>query len=284
MTASRTGSPPRPARTAVHPVPERGAALLRAGYPYLLRLRREWQAPTLELRLLGRRTTVLSGAQGVALFYDEAIMRRRGALPRPLLHLLFGRGAVHGLDDLEDKHRKALFLRRLRPAAAAESAATASQLWQARPAERPLDPVAAFDDAVEVHCAAVCRWAGVLAALVDRRLGGDLAAIVDGFGSVGARQLRAQRARRRVNRWARRLVRRARRREVTVDTERALAIIAAATESNGKPMPRGPGQLPRRRRSQTESRCRPASPRSNSSTCCAPRSPSPTSSPSPHTP
>ena len=66
-------------------------------------------------RLLGRRTVVIGEAEGAAAFYDESLASRAGAVPPPLAWLLFGRGAVHGLDGTAHRDRKRLFLDVLDP-------------------------------------------------------------------------------------------------------------------------------------------------------------------------
>ena len=233
MVASPSTTRDRPAGTAVHAGPDRSVRLRHVGYPYLLRLRERWHTATAEVRLLGRRTTVLSGPEGVRLFYNEDLMRRRDAVPRPLVRTLFGKGAVHGLDDAEHQHRKSMFVRVLDEKAAHDIAAIADELWRGREHFCAVDPAGVFAQAVDVHCAAVCRWAGVPAEAVDRRLGRDLMAIVDGFGSLGMRGLRARRARRRVDRWARRLIARVRGGHRNAPPGSALDVIAGATTPNG---------------------------------------------------
>lgn len=238
MTTETTRRNPPRAGTAEHAVLDRSAGILRRGYPYLLELRRRWGGyGTAEIRLLGRRTTVLSGPAGVALFYNDEIMQREGALPRPLRRTLFGDGAVHGLDGEEHKHRKAMFVHLVTPAAAREIAAIADELWRSPSRQPAHDPIGVFDEAVAVHCAAVCRWAGVPANAVNSKLGRDLATIVDGFGSVGPRHLRARRARHRVDRWSRRLVRRVRGGHRHVEPGSPLDVIANYTDSQGALLP-----------------------------------------------
>src|SRR3954471_471911 len=68
-----------------------------------------------ESRLLGRRAVVLRSPDGARAFYDESLVRRRDAIPAPLTWLLFGRGAVHGLDAPEHRDRKGMFLELLAP-------------------------------------------------------------------------------------------------------------------------------------------------------------------------
>jgi fatty-acid peroxygenase len=216
---------------------DRSLGVLRGGYPYLLQLRRRWSANSLELRLMGRRATVLSGPAGTRLFYDESAMRRRGAVPAPIRRTLFGSGAVHGLDDAPHKHRKALFVQLLTPAAAREIAAEAAELWPGRAGPQLAEPAAVFDAAVQVHCAAACRWAGVPAERVDLTLGHDLMAMVDGFGALGARHLRARRGRRRAERWARRLVTLVRGGHCSTREGSPLDVIARYPRLDGRPLP-----------------------------------------------
>src|SRR4051794_436966 len=93
-------------------------SLLRHGYRALPRA---WQrsgdpeGDAMACRLLGRRALVVRGGHGARTFYDESVVQRRGAVPAPLRNLLFGSGAVHGLDGEEHRERKALFLSAITP-------------------------------------------------------------------------------------------------------------------------------------------------------------------------
>src|SRR3954471_22473368 len=92
--------------------------LVRQGYVFTARARRQRDAAeaaarpryAVKVRLLGRPATVVGGSEGVQLFYDSSRMRREGAMPQAIARPLFGRGAVHGLDGAEHRHRKALFV------------------------------------------------------------------------------------------------------------------------------------------------------------------------------
>src|SRR3954462_14712235 len=88
-------------------------SLLRHGYRALPRAWQRSDDPegdAMECRLLGRRALVVRGGHGARTFYDESVVERRGALPAPLAKLLFGAGAVHGLEGEQHRARKALFL------------------------------------------------------------------------------------------------------------------------------------------------------------------------------
>jgi fatty-acid peroxygenase len=157
-------------------------------------------------RLLGRRALVVRGPEGARAFYDQSLVRRRGALPPPLAALLFGTGAVHGLDDEEHRQRKQLFLdllteERIAPLvdAVTEQLRSRTRGWGTR--------VEVFAELVEIYGTAVLSWAGVPASRrTARRVARRLAWIVDGFGFAPGAYARAWACRLWANRWARGLV------------------------------------------------------------------------------
>ena len=164
-----------------------------------------------ESRLLGRRAVVVRSREGARCFYDEDLVRRQGAVPPPLAWLLFGRGAVHGLDAPEHRRRKAMFLDalaapRLVPLTEAVEAALREQI-----ASWPGRDVMVFDELVRAYGRGVLDWAGLRleAGEADAR-SRQLAQIVDGFGGAGSAYARAWRARVDANRWAGQVVQDAR--------------------------------------------------------------------------
>jgi fatty-acid peroxygenase len=183
--------------------------------------------PTYPSRLMGRRAVVLGGARGARQFYDESLVERHGSVPAPLAWLLFGRGAVHGLDDEPHRDRKLMFLdalsvERLGPL----FAEVRSRLEEARDGWSGRE-VSLFDELVRVYGGAVLAWAGVEDGPARGiRLSRQLAAIVDGFGFAGRAYPRAWRARRRVSRWATGLIRDARAGRVPCPDDSPLAEIA----------------------------------------------------------
>ena len=191
--------------------------LLRRGYVFTawarrrgaaLGERRERYGTT--VRLLGRRATVVGGAAGVRLFYDQSVMKRERAMPAAVARPLFGRGAVHGLDGEQHRHRKAMFVDLLMdPARVAELHRLADDLlrdeldrWRA--AGRGV----VYPATTRVYGRAVIRWAGIdVPADVEDRRADDMATIVEDFATPLRPYLRAWRARILCDRWAARLVR-----------------------------------------------------------------------------
>jgi fatty-acid peroxygenase len=215
---------------------DRTLELIRQGYPWAARLRRG--AVAVPTRVLGRRSAVVGGPEGVRRFYDPRL-RRKGAFPPPIKLVLFGPGTVHGLDDAEHHHRKALYVDLLTPEAVAELGDRAEQEWQStiqRWAGR--DRVVLYDEAVQVLAASVLGWAGVPVPPDELpRRARQLAAVVDGFATPGPVYLRAALARRRLDRWAAGLVRQVRAGDLQAVPGTALHAASTATGLDGRPLP-----------------------------------------------
>ncbi|WP_219418288.1 cytochrome P450 [Pseudonocardia nigra] len=215
---------------------DRTLQLIRDGYPWAPRLRSG--AAAVPIRLMGRRAALVGGPEGVRRFYDPRL-RRKGAFPPPIKLVLFGPGTVHGLDDAEHHHRKALYVDLLTPDAVAALGDRAADEWRSalrRWAGR--DRVVLFDEAVQVLAASVLGWGGVPVPQEElpewaRRL----AAVVDGFATPGPEYLRAALARRRLDRWAADLVRQVRAGRLRPAPGTALHTAAGATGLDGRPLP-----------------------------------------------
>ncbi|WP_121256478.1 cytochrome P450 [Nocardioides ferulae] len=180
-----------------------------------------------ESRLLGRRAVVLGGEAGARLFYDERLVSRAGAIPPPLGWLLFGRGALHALDDEAHRRRKLPLLDVLAPGPTAPLVgAVATRLEQAVPAWGRRE-VRLFPELANIYGTAALGWAGIeCPAREATHWSLELARIVDGFGFAGSAYPRAWLARRRFERWAAGLVDRTRAGELTPPEGSALAVLA----------------------------------------------------------
>lgn len=205
--------------------------LVRDRYPALARLRdAQGGADWFPVRMLGRKALVVRGEEGVRTFYDSALVVRRGAVPAPVRWVLFGPGAVHGLDGEEHRRRKKVILdvvdreavERLCTEVARRLDDAVAQ-WIARQG-----PVTLYDELVEVYGEAVLDWAGTgTRGDVARAVSWDLATIVDGFGIGGTAYPRAVVARVRAQRWALRVVRQARRGALEAPEGSPVAVLAS---------------------------------------------------------
>ena len=152
-------------------------------------------------RMLGRRALVVRGEEGARLLYDTGLVGRRKAVPAALADLLFGRGAVHGLDGREHAERKALLMRVLDPDRVDRLVSEAAVVLDRAVEEwRQRGEVVMFDELVRAYGAAVLTWAGTgLSGPEADRTSHELACIVDGFGGAGRAYPRAWLARRRTD-------------------------------------------------------------------------------------
>lgn len=217
---------------------DRTASFLWQGYEFLPRLWRRYGTGGCEIRLLGRRTVCLVGAEAMELLYDQRRFQRAGALPGAVRHTLVGDGGVQGLDGIAHRYRKAMFMRLLDPGALAALVAPTRARWQQAVAgwtgqARPV----LFDEAARVLTAAACEWLGIpLPAAELPARAADQVAMVDAFATVGPRHWRGRLARRRSEAWIADLVRRVRDRRLPVPEDSGLAVVAAYREPDNGPL------------------------------------------------
>ncbi|MGL5927629.1 MAG: cytochrome P450 [Dermatophilaceae bacterium] len=223
--------------------PEIVLALALHGYRFSTVIRRHARPAdpdVVPVRFLGRPALLVAGPEGVRFFTDTSVFRRRDATPHVVADVLFGRGAVHGLDGADHEHRKQLFVRATGPAAVVELVTSTGRRWREVLADTPSGrPVTVQRLAEQVIGSAVTAWAGVPASSQSRATPSvvrDLAAEVDGFGVLGPANVAARLARRRTNAWAAAVVEE-QRRTGTAPEGSALAIAAAWTGADGSLLP-----------------------------------------------
>lgn len=150
----------------------------------------------------------MQGHEAARLLYDEQRFQREGALPGFAKRTLTGERGVQTLDDAEHRHRRRMITGLTTPAEVERLVSTVEAEWRSALrdwAERP--EVVLLDEIRSVLLVAVCRWAGVpLDAAETAQRGRDMAAMIDGFGSLGMRQLRGRLARRRSEAWMIRVI------------------------------------------------------------------------------
>ncbi|MEU6709465.1 cytochrome P450 [Streptomyces wuyuanensis] len=209
---------------------------LSRGYAWLPDARRKSADGIVHTRLFGRQVCALRGPDAVQFFYDKSNVRREGALPRPVLDTLCGRGAVHTLDGELHRCRKDMFASLLTdPERIAALAEHAVRSWRESAARWAGRRVVLFDEAALVLARAVCDWTGL--ALSDRQtlqLARDCVAMVDGFASVGPRHWRARAARSCQERALARIVERTESSGSRLSTP--LEVVADHRETNGLPL------------------------------------------------
>jgi fatty-acid peroxygenase len=213
-------------------------ALLREGYALLPNRRRDVGETAFRMRILGRPAVCVRGPDATRRFYDESLFERKGALPGPVQRTLTGVGAVHTLDDVPHKHRKGVFMALKDPVAVKGVVDRAVAEWDAAvPRWAGQDRIVLFDEAAEVLTRGVAAWAGMPvdeAEVAD--VAADMVAMVDGFGSPGARHLRARLARRRAERRLQHTAARIRAGEERVETGSMFERVLLHRDENGDPL------------------------------------------------
>jgi len=239
--APSTSTPATRARPVLQAAPHTRAfdsslALLNEGYRFMPRRFEELGSDIFATRIMLRRVLCMRGAEAARLFYASDRFTRRKAIPPTVLTLLQDFGSAEMLDGAAHLQRKALMLSLLGAYDNARLTALAADLWRARFAEwRQRGRVVLLREAESVLAEAACRWAGIALAPEALRLRTEeFAAMVDGAGSFGPRNLRAQLLRRRSERWARDLVDAVRSGRITADPGSALAVIARHRDHDGQ--------------------------------------------------
>ena len=220
---------------------DRTATLLRTGYRFSEWLRARTPGPDrpTPLRILGRRSLVLRGRDGVDLFYDTDRVERRAAAPGAISDTIFGQGAIHTLDDAAHRHRKELFLQISDPALVADLADRVAGKW-ARETDRWVrrGTGTVLPAAVAVFGEAVQEWAGVDdTPPVMKQRSRDLGQIVDGFATPSLAWFRARRARARADAWAAQMITEVRQGRRRPGRDTAAWVMANATDLDGEPLP-----------------------------------------------
>src|SRR3954451_18033252 len=144
------------------PLFDESVPMLAKGYAWLPDRRRAAARNTVHTRLMLRQALGVHGPAGARFFYDEDHVRRRVALPEPVISTLFGHGAVHSLDGEPHRVRKAMFVHLLMGEGVGALVAGVGKAWDdaARrwAGERS---VVLLDEAARVLTRGVCDWAAV---------------------------------------------------------------------------------------------------------------------------
>ena len=178
----------------------------------------------------------MRGEDAARIFYGGDRFTRKRAVPRPTLTLLQDFGSAAGLDGEAHRHRKAMFMKLMGRDQIGRLGELAAREWQAAiDAWEAADEVVIQDSAQEILCRAVCAWSGVpLAPSEVEARARDLAAMFDGAGSVGPRQIRGQFARARGERWIEAIIDDIRAGRLHPDDDRPAQVIASHRELDGR--------------------------------------------------
>ena len=178
-------------------------ALLKDGYDFIFKRRREMDSDIFQTRLLGQKAICIGGKEAAELFYDTSKFQRSGAIPKRIQKSLFGENAIQTLDGDAHRHRKMLFMSLMSRERLDVFMELLAEEWEAA-ADRwaQLEELELFGESQELLHRAACRWAGVpVEEKTARQRADDMGDMVEAFGAVGPRHAAGRRARRRTEDW-----------------------------------------------------------------------------------
>ena len=230
-------------RPAARVITDQSLDFLRSGYLFASRVRQragvrpDSQAPV-RLRLMGRKTVLLRGVEGVRAFYDSANVKRDGAMPAFIRLPLFGPGSVHKLDGRAHEVRKNAMADMAydddRAARFTELVADELEGMLAEWARRGSGTVHA--DTATAFGRAAFRWAGLpLSPAESDRRARQMTRILDSFGQVASNPV-AELERVRLDRWATGLIRAVRSGDLRAEPDSVLAAMADLRDVDGGPV------------------------------------------------
>ncbi|GGN98032.1 cytochrome P450 [Saccharibacillus kuerlensis] len=178
-------------------------ALLKDGYDFIFKRRREMDSDIFQTRLLGQKAICIGGKEAAELFYDTSKFQRSGAIPKRIQKSLFGVNAIQTLDGEAHRHRKMMFMSLMSRERLDVFIELLAEEWEAAILRwEELEEVELFGESTELLYRAACRWAGVpIDEETVRAKAEDMSAMVEAFGAIGPRHAAGRSARRRTEEW-----------------------------------------------------------------------------------
>src|SRR4051794_9501053 len=137
-------------------------SLVREGYVYIWNRCQRLHTEAFRTRIFGRPTVCVHGREAAQLFYDDRKLQRSGAIPRRVVTSLFGKHAIHTLDDAAHRHRKAAFLSLMRAERLERLLEEMARQWRWSIQQwQRAGSIRLFDEAQRLLTRASCTWAGV---------------------------------------------------------------------------------------------------------------------------
>lgn len=210
------------------------AAFLQNGYNFIADRCRDYGSDIFQTRIMLRRVYCVTGEEAARMFYVPGRFTRNHAMPPTTLSLLQDKGSSLTLDGEEHARRKEMFMALMGPARLEQLVAIFEEEWQARLARwQTMPEVVLQTEAEYILCRSACRWVGItLDEGQAAKRATELAAMIEGAGSIGPRNWKGQLLRQRTEHWAQELIRQARSHR-RADPATPLDIIAHHTALHG---------------------------------------------------
>ncbi|MGP4039802.1 cytochrome P450 [Gracilibacillus sp. D59] len=208
--------------------------LLKEGYYFIMNRADKFDSRIFETRLLGEKAICLVGKEEAKLFYDNEKFKRKNAAPGRIQKTLFGKGGVQGLDDVEHRHRKAMFMTLMTDDLLGEIRSLTQEEWRQHLSENKSD-VNIYKAAKHVLTRIALRWTGVPFQKKEAdQWTEELSDLFEHAADVGPKHWKARWSRQRAEGWLEDLVQQVRKDKVEVDKNRPLYQFSMHKDLNGK--------------------------------------------------
>jgi len=210
------------------------AGFLRNGYNFIANRCQDLGSDIFQTRIMLRPVYCITGEDAARMFYVPGRFTRNHAMPPTTLSLLQDKGSSLTLTGEAHARRKEMFMALMGPARLEQLVAIFEEEWQARLARWQSMPAVVLQTEAEyILCRSACRWVGItLDEGQATQRATELAAMVEGAGSIGPRNWKAQLLRQRTEHWAQELIHQARN-HPRADPATPLDIIAHHTALHG---------------------------------------------------
>lgn len=216
---------------------DRTLALSQDGYRFISRTCRQLGTPIFETTFMLQRFICFTGEDAARVFYDENLFERKDVVPKQVRATLFGEGGVQHLDSELHRVRKEMFVSLMTPAGIDELGTLVGEelLRFAEKAEVHGQDVTLLQEAKEILCRAVCRWAMVPLAEGDvGQRTRDFSALIEGAATVGLPHWIGRLARQNLEQWLENLIAGVRASRQRAEDGSPLRVIARHRSADGR--------------------------------------------------
>lgn len=230
-TAVETSIPRDPAFDNTIPL------LFTEGYSFVGNRCESLDTDIFETRIMLRRAFCTLGREAAEEFYHAGRFTRRGALPLFALTLIQDVGSVMVLNDKDHHRRKAMFLAMMSEQSLKRIGELTEKHWRAHAEKHWVKQkrVVLFHEAHVPLTAAICEWAGLTPEPWEiRQRAREFEAMVEGTGSIGPRNWMGHWMRSGTESWARQVIRKIHRGEISVPDGSPADRIASFRDSKGR--------------------------------------------------
>ncbi len=216
--------------------PDNTLAFLVDGYTYVSKRCRKLSTDIFQAHIMLRKVTCIMGEEAAREFYVPGRFTRQAAIPITTLLLLQDQGSALTLDGEAHRHRKTLLMSFMNREAIDRLVSLVEEEWLAKLSLwKGEKQIVLLHEVQEILCRAVVKWTGT--PLVDaeaKERTREFAAMIDGAGSFGYRNLKGQIFRLNTEIWIKKLIEQIRNNEILVPEGSIAEAIALHKDLNGK--------------------------------------------------